>query len=135
MHWVDIHKGHVVKAIRSSKYSDNNDKVIACDSEYIVLDKDHSGQPVSVADLITGKHCGWYSADCFIKMEQTKTKGGFGMENLKAYFKKNEDTFITLAIVILVDNYLFEGQFREKIKNMLDKIITGSEKKLLGDAK
>lgn len=45
------------------------------------------------------------------------------MQEIKDYFRKHQDTFITLAIVILVDQFVFEGKFREKIKSVMDSMI------------
>ena len=53
------------------------------------------------------------------------------METLKEYFKKHSETFITLGIVILFDEYLFGGALREKIKGLLDRILSRTEKKLI----
>lgn len=61
-----------------------------------------------------------------------KQKGGI-MDSIKEYFKKNQDVFITIAIIVLLDNFLFEGKFREKIIVMVEKLISKTEKKLEGE--
>jgi len=60
-------------------------------------------------------------------------KGGSKMETLKNYFKKNSETFITLGIIILVDEYIFGGALREKVKSLLEKLLGQTTKKLTGD--
>ncbi len=53
------------------------------------------------------------------------------MDSVKDYFKKNQDAFITIAIIVLLDNFLFEGKFRERIKSMIENVLTKTEKKLV----
>jgi hypothetical protein len=65
------------------------------------------------------------------KILKQQKKGGT-MNSLKEYFKKNQDVFLTLAIIILLDNFLFNGQFRMKITSMIEGLITKTEKKLNG---
>ena len=50
-------------------------------------------------------------------------KKGFGMDSIKNYFNKHQDSLITLAIVIILDHTLFEGAFRGKIQTLVDKIL------------
>jgi len=58
-------------------------------------------------------------------------KGGKPViQQIKSYFQKNQDVIISLAIIILIDQFLFDGQFREKIKSMMESWITKTEKKL-----
>ena len=57
------------------------------------------------------------------------------MESIKSYFKQHQETYITLAIVILIDQFIFEGKFREKIKSLLDRMISKVEGDLLKDKK
>jgi len=59
-------------------------------------------------------------------------KGGLKMDIIKQYFDKHQDALITLAIVIVVDNFLFGGAFREKIKKSLEKMLHNTEKQLTG---
>jgi hypothetical protein len=48
------------------------------------------------------------------------------LESLKSYIEKNQDTFFTIALVVLLDHYLFEGALRSRLKStvelMLDKL-------------
>lgn len=63
-------------------------------------------------------------------------EGGSQMlANIKDYFKKHQEIFITLGIIILIDHFLFNGAFREKIKDTVEKLLKGVEKKVnvLGD--
>ena len=43
--------------------------------------------------------------------------------SIKSYIEKNQDTFFTIAIVILLDHYLFEGALRSKIKTSVEGMI------------
>lgn len=55
-----------------------------------------------------------------------KKKKGLSMGSLKEYLSKHKDMLFTVAIVIVLDQVVFEGAFREKLKkvvdNMLDKV-------------
>ncbi|MFA5583746.1 MAG: hypothetical protein WDA09_05990 [Bacteriovoracaceae bacterium] len=71
------------------------------------------------------------------RLKQTmgnKGKRGDMTGEIKEYFKKHQDTFVTLAIVILIDQFLFEGRFRDKIKNIMEKLINRIDKQLIGDS-
>ena len=61
------------------------------------------------------------------------TKRRSPMETIKGYFKKHEETCMTLAIIILVDHFIFNGSFRQKIKDLVDGLLTKTSKKLLED--
>lgn len=56
---------------------------------------------------------------------------------LKDYFRKHQDVLITLAVVMLADHFVFGGAFREKIKAVVERLISGAEKKVasLGEDK
>lgn len=60
---------------------------------------------------------------------QNKT-GGFTMDSLKRYLNVHQDALITLAIIILLDHFLFDGQFREKIKGSVEGLLNKTTKKL-----
>ena len=66
-------------------------------------------------------------------LHKNKKKGNSMITTIKDYFKKHEETFITLAILLLVDEYLFEGKFRDKIKEIMDSIITKTKRDVLKD--
>lgn len=66
----------------------------------------------------------WFPTEAF------ELKRGRKMEMIKDYFKKHSEVFITIAIVVLIDEYLFGGSLREKIKSLLDKILNGATAKL-----
>lgn len=62
--------------------------------------------------------------------EKSITKGGFNMNNLKNYFEKHQDSLITLAIIIIVDHFIFDGTFRTKIKTSIDGLLDKNVKLL-----
>lgn len=53
------------------------------------------------------------------------------MDKIKKYFEQHNDTYITLGIIILIDHFVFEGKFREKIKEIIDNLLAKTEKQLL----
>jgi hypothetical protein len=61
-----------------------------------------------------------------------KLKGGSRMEVFKSYLAKHQDSLITLAIIILVDHFLFDGALRERIKSSVEKILGHTEQKMIG---
>ena len=76
-----------------------------------------------------------YESDCKIfkriMAEYDKPERIEKMDGLKKYFKKNEDTIYTIGIIVLVDHFVFNGLFREKLKSLMDGLIYKTEKKLL----
>jgi hypothetical protein len=57
-------------------------------------------------------------------------KGESKMQALKTYFDKHQETCITLALIVIVDYFIFDGMFQEKIKSMMENAIGTVEKKL-----
>lgn len=67
----------------------------------------------------------------FIKIEKLLTKqGGSWMEGIKNYFKKHEEMFITIAMLLILDEYIFDGKFRDKIKDLMDSFINKTKRNL-----
>lgn len=53
-----------------------------------------------------------------------KTKGGVSMlDSIKNYLKKNEEVIITLVIIILIDQIIFKGAFKNKLTSIIDSMI------------
>ena len=73
----------------------------------------------------------------FLKIEEAwkeyknKKKGILSMEFIKEYFRKHQELIINLAFLFLLDEYVFEGKFRERIKNIVENLFTKTEKKIL----
>lgn len=57
-------------------------------------------------------------------------KGESKMKAVKDYFEKHQETCITLGIIILVDHFVFNGAFQDKIKAMMNQAIGSVEEKL-----
>lgn len=57
-------------------------------------------------------------------------QGGTMLDSLKSYFNKNQETFYTIGLIILIDHFVFNGAFRDKIKQLVDKLINKTEKQL-----
>jgi len=55
------------------------------------------------------------------------------MESIKEFFKKHQDTIYTLAFLLLLDEFVFDGKFRERIKGIMDGMVKKMEKKVLED--
>lgn len=53
------------------------------------------------------------------------------MEILKNYFNKHQESIISLAFLLLLDEFIFEGQFRGRIKSIVENIFNKNEQKLL----
>lgn len=66
-----------------------------------------------------------YGSDWF------ETPKGGTMNYLKEYFEKHQDSLITIAIVVLVDYYVFNGAFKEKLRALIDKLLNSTSEKLL----
>jgi hypothetical protein len=93
-----------------------------------------SEENISLRDIDSGNHTGYFNlpSDSFIKQENiTKQSGGLKMlKTLKDYFEKNKDMILTITIIILLDNYLFGGALREKIKASIEKMLGKIDTKL-----
>lgn len=49
---------------------------------------------------------------------------------LKEYMNENKDTLFTVALILILDEYIFSGAFRDKIKAILDGMLKKAEKKV-----
>lgn len=65
-----------------------------------------------------------------ITKTSTVVKGENMFESLKNYLKKHEETIITIIFIILIDQFIFNGAFRDKIKSIVDGMITSVTKKV-----
>ena len=55
-------------------------------------------------------------------------KGSDMVSNFKSYFEKHQDVIITIAVVVLLDHFLFNGALRNKIQNTVEKFLDGAKK-------
>jgi hypothetical protein len=95
--------------------------------------------PYRINYLVYGKEINWsgYSDKelrdkDFRKMEQVfkKEKKENMMESIRNYFKNHQETFLTICVLLLADEYLFDGVFREKIKDLIESFINKTKRKI-----
>jgi len=67
------------------------------------------------------------------KPSTSKPKRRKIMETIKNHFRKNSDTYTILGVLILLDFFIFEGKFSNKIENLAKKLVDKVETKLLGE--
>lgn len=92
--------------------------------EYTFEQYDKSGSPVGALDET--EDFGWYKlSDLSLKEQGVKS-----MESLKQYLEKHRDVFFTLGIVLVLDHFIFEGAFREKLKNIIESLLDKKAKAL-----
>lgn len=104
-----------------------NDECLTKGSVYRVLALDKDNDPRVENDR---KNLAYYHLSSFKLSNTNKTKGENTMEKLKSFLEKNSDTFFTIGIIIILDHLFFDGAFREKIKDMIDKLINKTNKNL-----
>ena len=93
----------------------NSHLSITLGNSYTVHQVDSDGNLYIRGD--DGKFC-WCRPSFFIKENNMNLSN-----SIKSYIEKNQDTFFTIAIVILLDHYLFEGALRSKIKTSVEGMI------------
>ena len=65
-----------------------------------------------------------------LRKQEVKIKGGNTMvETLTRYFKKNEDFYMTLGVIFLMDHFVFNGMFLDRLKGIVDGMLKRLEKK------
>lgn len=57
------------------------------------------------------------------------TKGG-NMKKIKEWFDSHSDTLITVAVIVLLDHFLFNGSLRGRLKELMNGLLTKCEKQL-----
>lgn len=55
------------------------------------------------------------------------------MKSIQNYFEKHQEPIITIGIVLIIDEFLFAGKLREKVKAILEKALDGAGKKIGGE--
>jgi len=60
-----------------------------------------------------------------IKEHRNMLKGLF--EDLRIYLKENRDMVYTIGLVLLVDHFVFEGAFRDRLKRLVEGFLTKAE--------
>lgn len=59
--------------------------------------------------------------ECFKQIEGENSM----MNQVKTYFNKHQEAIFTIALLVLIDHFVFHGVFREKIKGMVEKFVDG----------
>jgi len=93
--------------------------------KYYVVQEVETGEDARIMVINNHKEPTRYFIRRF-KPVATKEKTMQFTESLKTYISKNQDTFFTVALIIVLDHYLFDGSLRDKLKksveNLLDKL-------------
>lgn len=58
------------------------------------------------------------------------TKENRIMKTLKDYFKKHQEIFLTLGVLLLIDYVVFNGALSGKLKDLVEKLIGNVSKKI-----
>ena len=118
----------LICVLRKTGY--RNADELRVDEEYVCSGADSTDNPVCVRDASGEFARGWYPEDCF-KLKDENGKGGFKMfKTLKEYFNKHQDMIITVAVVIIADQVIFKGAFRERIQKLFENMLGSVEKKV-----
>ena len=71
----------------------------------------------------------WEKDYLLLSANRTKSKES-KMDYLKEYFSKNRDTIFTIVLVVLIDHFVFNGAFREKVKSVVDSMLNKANKQI-----
>lgn len=52
------------------------------------------------------------------------------LNDLRSYVKDNRQLLYTIALVVALDHFLFNGAFRERIKGLVESLLSSAEKKI-----
>ena len=63
------------------------------------------------------------------RLDQVSLKGDT-MNSMKEYLEKHRDVFLTIGIVLILDHFVFEGAFREKLKSITESFLDKKTKEL-----
>lgn len=67
---------------------------------------------------------------CAVGHKKTLVKGAPMLNDLRSYVKENRQLLYTVALVIALDHFLFNGAFRERIKGLVESLLSSAEKKI-----
>jgi hypothetical protein len=45
------------------------------------------------------------------------------MSGMKEYFTKHRDTFFTIAVVVVLDHFIFKGALRSKLQSLVERLL------------
>lgn len=82
-----------------------------------------AASPINLASLVQSQ----YTNSSLTPQEPKKR--GF-MKALKEYIATHKDLLFTIALVLVIDRYVFNGVFREKIKGAVDKLLDKAHKQI-----
>ena len=85
--------------------------------ECTLVKHDETDRPVGVWDE-TESFKWLYLTDVSLKNPQ-----GDVMDSIKKYLEKHRDIFLTIGIVLILDHFVFEGAFREKLKSITESFL------------
>jgi hypothetical protein len=126
MYWYEGKEGDLIKCVQK-QIGHNGENNLEIGSIYVLRKRDTSFFPFAAVNGKTGQDCGWYKTECFEKIEneiETQPRGGVKMlGQVKGYIEKHKDTLFTLALIILIDQFLFKGALREKIQSSMGKVL------------
>jgi len=83
-----------------------------------------SGKPPGT--LYHNKGGNWF------KLITPAPKGSNMLQDIRSYIKDNRQVLYTVAMIVVLDHFLFNGAFRERIKALVEKALSGVEKKVGG---
>lgn len=50
--------------------------------------------------------------------------------DVRGYFKDNRDLILTVALVLVIDEFVFDGAFRDRIKKLVNGMLKKAQSKL-----
>ncbi len=94
----------------------------------------HTATKLSLATMTVdgygGKSYGWNSS-CHV-LEVISSQKGSSMfksisDDLRGYVTANKDLLYTIVILLLIDQYVFGGAFRERLKGIVESLLKKTE--------
>lgn len=75
-----------------------------------------------------------YLQDLEQKQEKQKKESKTMIQNVKNYVEKHRDIIFTVGFIFLVDHFMFKGALRDRLKGMIEGVISKVEKEFHKEA-
>lgn len=100
------------------------DTILLDGRRYFCRLSDDDDHPYTLVDEITGEKFEWTGVG------GKKVNGENMVGSIKDYVKTHREILITLALVALVDHFVFEGQFKKKLQQLVEALLNKAQKQL-----
>lgn len=99
---------------------------------YTIYDSRYVHRYTTICTVCGMERCGGhvFDGEAPIKLSENKKEEYKMFKSVKTYYDKYQDIILTVAVVFLLDQYMFDGKFRLKLEQIMESLISKATKKV-----